>query len=329
MGCVHLKGWILPLACVSALSAGAFSGPAGEGQDAGHVGRTGLPISADTRLMVVAPHPDDEVLGAGGLIQHVRAAHGSVRVVYLTDGDGYPEGVEAEDHVTTPTPADYIGYGRRRRREAHEALNALKLGTYTTTFLGFPDGGLCTLMAKYWSDHSAAYRSPYTRLNRPPRAEILLPDTEYRGEDLTQELAQIIGDARPTMIVVPRKEDQHPDHCAAWFFVADALGDVERVRPDLGVDLVNYIIHFDGWPFQDDGPGLSPPPGLLGGVSGWIRVPLTSKQLANKRAALQKYQTQMLVMSWFLNGFARTNEIFSRPAPPHVTLPMRHNPCCG
>src|SRR5262245_37115843 len=145
-----------------------------------------LRISRNTRLMVVAPHPDDEVLGAGGFMQRVDTLHRPLRIVYVNDGDGYPEGVQAEDHVTTPTPADYRGYGRLRRNEARAALAALKLGNYSNTFLGFPDGGLCTLMTKYWSDRAPAYRSPFTRLDRPPRSEVLVPNTEYRGEDLTQ-----------------------------------------------------------------------------------------------------------------------------------------------
>jgi N-acetyl-1-D-myo-inositol-2-amino-2-deoxy-alpha-D-glucopyranoside deacetylase len=312
------------------LSAARFTVPgAGSPAPPARARAARLPISHDTKLLVVAPHPDDEVLGGGGLMQHVRAAQGAVHVVYLTDGDGFPEGVEAEDRVTTPTATDYRGYGRRRRHEAREALSALKLGSYTTTFLSFPDGGLCTLMSKYWSDRTSAFRSPYTRLNRPPRAEMLIPDAEYRGEDLTQELARIIGEMRPTMIAVPRREDQHADHCAAWFFVADALGDVERINPDLRVELLNYIIHWDDWPFEEAGPGLSPPPGLRGGISGWIALPLTSRELAAKRDALKKYETQMLVMSWFLDGFTRANEVFSRPATPRVALPVRRSPCCG
>ena len=130
-----------------------------------------------------------------------------------------------------------------------------------------------------------------------------------------------------TMIVVPRKEDQHPDHCASWFFVMDALGDIERVQPDYAPSVVNYIIHWYSWPFEDEGTELTPPPGLRGGASGWIRVPLTRQQQRTKRTALKRYQTQVLMMRWFLYSFARANEIFSRPAPARVVLPLRHNPC--
>lgn len=44
---------------------------------------TSLPVS----LMVVAPHPDDEVLGCGGLIARVLAGGGQVRVIVLTGGE--------------------------------------------------------------------------------------------------------------------------------------------------------------------------------------------------------------------------------------------------
>lgn len=52
-----------------------------------------LTVDADTKLLVIAPHPDDETLSSGGLMQQTREAGGQVKVIYLTDGDGYPEGV--------------------------------------------------------------------------------------------------------------------------------------------------------------------------------------------------------------------------------------------
>ena len=285
-------------------------------------------VSSDTRLLVVAPHPDDEVLGAGGLMQQVRAAGGKVRVVYLTNGDGFRDGVQLEERDGTPKPKDFRGYGRRRQSEARAALTALGLGENAATFLSFPDQGLCRLIRTYWSEHRQPYKSPYTRRDRPPPNETLVADTEYRGEDLTQELARVIGEYQPTIIVVPRKEDQHPDHCAAWYFVADALGDVQRVMPDYSTDVLNYIVHFKDWPFEDERSALSPPPGLSGGASGWIRVPLTPAEMKTKRAALARYKTQQHAMKWFLDGFVRTNEVFSRPAPARVVLPLKRSPCC-
>jgi len=287
-----------------------------------------LDVPAGTRLLVIAPHPDDEVLGAGGLMQRVKATGGAVRVVYLTDGDGYPEGVKEEDHVEAPTARDYLGYGKQRRREARAALVRLGLADAFQTFLGFPDGGLCMLTRVYWSERRAAYRSPYTRLNRPPKGEMLLQKTQYRGEDLSQELALIIGDFKPTMIAVPRREDQHADHCAAWYFLNDALNDVRRVHPEFTTDEINYIVHFNTWPFEEEGPRLDPPPGLRGGASGWMRLALTPAETRSKRQALRRFTTQMHVMDWFLDGFARSNEVFSRPRPFRVILPSRRSPCC-
>ena len=100
-------------------------------------------------------------------MQRVKATGGAVRVVYLTDGDGYPEGVKEEDHVEAPTRATTISAtassaAARRAR----ALVRLGLADAFQTFLGFPDGGLCQLTRTYWSERRGAYRSPYTRLNR-------------------------------------------------------------------------------------------------------------------------------------------------------------------
>ena len=56
-------------------------------------------------------------------------------------------------------------------------------------------------------------------------------------------------------------------------------------------------------------------------------MPLSAAELRLKREALARYKSQMDVMGWFLNGFARRNELFSRPAASLVTLPVRRSPC--
>ncbi|TKK90354.1 hypothetical protein FDA94_04930 [Herbidospora galbida] len=46
---------------------------------------------ADQRTLILAPHPDDEVIGCGGLISRISEAGGQGHVMYLTigaDGSG-------------------------------------------------------------------------------------------------------------------------------------------------------------------------------------------------------------------------------------------------
>ena len=38
-------------------------------------------------ILIVAPHPDDEVLSSGGLIQKAVKSGKSVHIIYLTNGD--------------------------------------------------------------------------------------------------------------------------------------------------------------------------------------------------------------------------------------------------
>ena len=62
-----------------------------------------MAIGPATRLLVLSPHPDDETLGAAGLIRRVVKAGGTVRVVLLTSGDAFAEGVETSDGIVNPT----------------------------------------------------------------------------------------------------------------------------------------------------------------------------------------------------------------------------------
>ena len=39
------------------------------------------------KLLVIAPHPDDEVIGCAGLIQKIKNGGGKVFVLFLTVGD--------------------------------------------------------------------------------------------------------------------------------------------------------------------------------------------------------------------------------------------------
>src|SRR5204862_7375656 len=49
-----------------------------------------LRLQATDRLLFFAPHPDDESLGGGGLVQKTVAAGAQMRFVFVTSGDRNP-----------------------------------------------------------------------------------------------------------------------------------------------------------------------------------------------------------------------------------------------
>src|SRR5207244_11042426 len=125
-----------------------------------------------------------------------RRAHalgGMGRVGYLTKGDGYSQGVRRGEHGKQPSSGDYKDCGRRRQREAHNALKALGLSEQDATFLRFPDGGLCKLTHTYWPERRASYRSPYTRRDRLRRCDAIVPDAAYCGGDVARAVAAVLG----------------------------------------------------------------------------------------------------------------------------------------
>jgi LmbE family N-acetylglucosaminyl deacetylase len=277
-------------------------------------------LSAKTRLMVFSPHPDDETLGAGGLIQRVLDIGGAVKVVFMTSGDGYPEGVEMEEHISHPTAQDYREYGVERQEEAVRVLTTLGMKETDIIFLGFPDGGLCSILSKYPSDGGPNYKSPFTLEDRPPAADVVLPNTEYNTEDLERAITKVLVDFRPTLVVTTHPRDQHPDHHTTYFFVEGALKALEKSNPHWKpqLQLLTCLIHFGQWPL-DGGGGtgsrLYPPQGFPEKASKWISFPLSPEEVDTKRRALLLYRTQMLVMGRYLLSFARGNELFSFDRP--------------
>jgi LmbE family N-acetylglucosaminyl deacetylase len=87
------------------------------------------------KVLVLAPHPDDETFGCGGTVRLLIESGKTVKIVFLTSGDkGDPEHPAAmkkheEDHITD--------YSLMREKEAVRALKRLGVSDYE--FLRFPD----------------------------------------------------------------------------------------------------------------------------------------------------------------------------------------------
>lgn len=87
-----------------------------------------LVVPSCQHVVVVAPHPDDEVLGAGGLLQVLAGAGASIEVCAVTDGEGSHPGAAKPD------------LGVIRTAESTAALGRLGLAGIPRARLGLPDG---------------------------------------------------------------------------------------------------------------------------------------------------------------------------------------------
>jgi len=104
-------------------AAAAAAAPAGSRPARSPAVRTSpLALPARPRVIVFSPHPDDETIGVGGLLARLARAQVPLRVVFMTNGDGYPRAVETDLDVKRPTDADYIAFGELRQREARNAV---------------------------------------------------------------------------------------------------------------------------------------------------------------------------------------------------------------
>lgn len=164
-------------------------------------------LSARTRLLVVAPHPDDETLATGILIQRVLAAGGSVHVLLLTDGDNNPWPQRWLERRLWIGRSARSRWGRRRRGEFDAALAELGVPSGSVTALEWPDQGLTRLIA----DASAA---------------------------CIAVLDEVIRRQQPTLVAMPALDDRHPDHGAAHVLMRLAL-ERRTVRPDVWL----YRVH--------------------------------------------------------------------------------------
>lgn len=151
-----------------------------------------LQLSSRDRVLVLAPHPDDETLAAGDVIQSALAAGAALRVVFATDGDDNPWPQRWIEKRWRIGPRERRRWGARRRCEAAAALASLGLDApEAARFLGWPDQGLTALL--------------------------------MRGDSGVDVLAAEIADFAPTHLVVPVLDDRHPDHSALHVMAELAL----------------------------------------------------------------------------------------------------------
>lgn len=91
-------------------------------------------ISVGTQVLIVAPHPDDEVLGCGGLIARLVTKGLTPHIIVMTGGEGSHQGCCDIDADTLK---------KSRRQLTRNAMAKLGVADQYIHELNYPDGGIC------------------------------------------------------------------------------------------------------------------------------------------------------------------------------------------
>jgi LmbE family N-acetylglucosaminyl deacetylase len=148
-----------------------------------------------SRVLVLAPHMDDETLGCGGsLHRHVLAGE-TVTVAYLTDGRKGDPALNARPLPTDERERLEEGVVAGRREEARKS--AAILGVTDLRFLGNRDQELRV--------------TPHTR----------------------RQVRELLVELRPDLVYLPFPTDHHPDHRATNRIFLAALSACRGIDPPL------------------------------------------------------------------------------------------------
>ena len=98
-------------------------------------------VPAGSRLVVVAPHPDDEILVCGALIAMQAQAGGDLLIVYVTDGEGSHGRIGAAERRTL---------AQTRRQESALGLAQLDATSAEIVRLEMIDGAVAASAGPVW-----------------------------------------------------------------------------------------------------------------------------------------------------------------------------------
>ncbi|MEI8138355.1 MAG: PIG-L deacetylase family protein [bacterium] len=260
------------------------------------------------RILILAPHPDDEVIGCGGVIQQSVAMKLPVRVVYFTYGDNNEWSFLIYRKHAVLAPGAVKQMGLIRHNEAVVAAETLGLSTNQLTFLGYPDFGTLRIWINHWGDSPPA-EGMMTHATAVPYANALRPGAPYRGEEIVKDLTSVIRAFMPTKICVSHPADFNVDHRALYCFTQLTLWNLEsEIRPEV----FPYMVHFPRWPNpRGNHPGLPlKPPAFFEDDIAWRDFRLTPELIAGKEKALRAHRSQFEYAAHYLESFMRTNELF-------------------
>lgn len=253
------------------------------------------------KVLIIAPHQDDEILAAGGLIQRLKKNGSHIAVLFATNGDyrgpqiafqRYCESCNALKYLGISSDGIfYLGYGDTGMRDTHSFLRKLRFASKEVPF-----------------------STPFSTKTYHP-AQKLTVHALRTGEDsllthgaFLDDLKWFVNQYMPDLLIFPHPNDQHGDHAAisAFLQATSALTHIPFC--------LTYIIHGGDdmvWPHRDTKMFLCPPVITEGLWKNRISIQLTDLERQSKIQALQLFETQLSSdTSGFLLSFCKQEEVF-------------------
>ena len=277
----------------------------------------------EDRILIFAPHPDDETLATGGVIatarKHLRPEQ--IRVVIATNGDASRLAAMTASR-RPPTRRQQRALARVRQEESLTALRILGASEEGVGFWGFPDSGLRAIWQNAWGD--VPHCSGVTGFVRAEQARNA-PESPYTAPALLRQILETLAAFSPTVIFTPHPDDAHPDHAVLAKFVllaarmhANGSGDAPlllaypmwlQARP------IPRSVHYPQQAFRL-------PARFTLSASRWYYHPYTDATRKQKARALTSYRSQAVTVRGLLRASARSSyETFGRLHPASATLP--------
>lgn len=283
------------------------------------------------RLLVVAPHPDDEVLACGGLIHQAVRQGSSVDVVVLTNGDGFALATGRAYWRLRTSPQKFIDFGYLRQRETVEGCRLLGLPSERIHFLGYPDRGLHRMWWHNCWTQESPFRSPFTASTHVPYENAPSVGAPHAGEQVVADLLALLRELRPTMLLGPHPNDVHVDHWSGHNLVRYAwalwLGEEAKWPTANTPKYWGYLVHRGNWPAPKGlhlTKPLTPPASMLHEGWRWRWYPLDPESTKLKQQAIQTHRSQVALMRRYMSSFSRVNEMFAPVEP--IVVPQLPSP---
>ncbi len=196
------------------------------------------------QILIVSPHPDDDVIAAAGVIYRAVQRGETVKVVYVTNGDALPGGVAR---------------GLERQTEGVNAEAILGVPEDHLMFLGYPTWYMDNICDDADPDH--VFVSPDTGLSATYGSRglghadyhtyVTGSPASYTRNNVLFDLEDIITKFLPQHIYVTSEFDVHPDHTASYKLLKLALAAIHLTHPSYTPVVHSVIIHWDDWEWPD------------------------------------------------------------------------------